>query len=220
MLASGLVSANLTWHFMGSSRRQEVVFQHNTLTGNQRLFVNGHELFKSGWQYKLTGNLSFTLDDRAVEVLIRSDAVGNLTYALSVNNKEIPPSSGGLLSEKEEKEKKAKRILESVHVSTWVFSVGGLNKCVLHQVELHHQTMDVLLDGVKIDAVADFIEEGSSYAFLVDNVEAIIHVIPLSISEKKTAGGAPGSALKTMLTLGNGIGLIPQSELLGVGGTD
>jgi len=215
--ASGLVTANLTWNFMGRSRRQEVVFQHNTLTGNQRLFVNGHELFKSGWQYKLTGNLSFTLDDRAVEILIRSDSVGNLTYSLSVNNKEIHVSKGGLLNEKDEQEKKLKRIHDSINISTWVFSVGGgLDKCVLHQVELHHQTMDVLLDGFKIDAISDFIDEGSSYTFQVDGIDANIHVIPLAISEKKTAGGVPGSGLKTMLILGNGIGLVPQSELLGI----
>ena len=215
--ASGLVTSNLTWYFMGGSRRQEVVFQHNTLTGNQRVFVNGHELFKSGWQYKLTGSLSFTLDDRAVEILIRSDSVGNLTYSLSVNNKEIQVSKGSLINDKDEQEKKLKRIHDAINISTWVFSVGGgLDKCVLHQVELHHQTMDVLLDGFKIDAISDFIDEGSSYAFQVDGIDANIHVIPLAISEKKTAGGVPGSGLKTMLILGNGIGLVPQSELLGI----
>jgi hypothetical protein len=54
-----------------------VIFRHNTLTGAQDLQVDGEQMHKVNFQYKLTGALMWTLDDANVELYVRSD--GTLT---------------------------------------------------------------------------------------------------------------------------------------------
>ena len=93
--ASGIVVARLTWAFLGARARHSVTFEHNTLSGAQRVFVDGAEFFKSGWKFRLTGTLFFALDGRSVEIYVRTNDFGELVYTLSVDAKEVPLQSGG-----------------------------------------------------------------------------------------------------------------------------
>lgn len=71
--ASTRLMVNRTeWEWIGRSRRHNVVFEHNTLTGVQKLWLDGSEYFKSSWRYKLTGCVYLPVDDTTVEVYTNS----------------------------------------------------------------------------------------------------------------------------------------------------
>ncbi len=50
------------------------------MTGERRIWVNKTEVFKSGWQFSLTGHIIVAVDDATVEFYIKGD--GELTRAL------------------------------------------------------------------------------------------------------------------------------------------
>jgi len=127
-----------------------------------------------------------------VELYITSDDVGALGYRLTLEGRELSPA-----------EKRA--------VSTWVVSAAD----GLHQIEFEHVSFDVLVDGFKVDAVGDFVEEGSAYSFELPTTHAActIAVIP-------RVGERGKRFITTTLTVDGTE--VPQSELLGTedaGGT-
>ena len=84
------------WEWMGSKQKHVVRFEHHTISGQQRLIVDGAEHFKSGWKFKLTGTLCLTIDDRLAELHLLSDEWGNLVYRLTLNGSLVPLSGGNV----------------------------------------------------------------------------------------------------------------------------
>ena len=62
-----------TWQWMGKSRRHAICLDHNTVSGVQRLWIDGSEIFKSGWKFGLTGHVFVPFDDASVEIYIKID---------------------------------------------------------------------------------------------------------------------------------------------------
>jgi hypothetical protein len=67
-----MASMHRQWTWVGPHRRHTVEFAHNTVTGVQRLIVDGQEEYKSGWKYRLTGAIYFVLDSQTVEIYVRA----------------------------------------------------------------------------------------------------------------------------------------------------
>ena len=141
--------------------------------------------------------------------LIRYDEnyaeVGTLLYSLSTDGKEIPQN-------------------EKRRVSTWVVSrPDGLHQvsCVHRQlmrsiprletrspqVEFEHDTYDVIVDSVKVEAMGDFTEDGSVYHFMLGAPPAAAEIRVTPIPGKQ-------SKLRTRLLVEGSP--IQQCELLGV----
>ena len=62
-----------SWRWIGKSRRHDFRFEHNAMTGEQRVFVDDAEVFGSGWKFRLTGSIYLPIDDALVELYIKSD---------------------------------------------------------------------------------------------------------------------------------------------------
>ena len=185
MAGSTTTGVVLTWSWTGKTRRHTLTFRHSVVSGAQRLEVDGAVIHEVSWKYKLAGVLYFPLDDALVELHIApagaaaasadgssssaagaasssgssaaaasgsASSVGRLTYTLTVDAKVVPSSA-------------------SRAVSTWVAALAD----GIHQVELEHATLQVLVDGGKVEAAADFAEEGggSAYVFPVGDSGAV-----------------------------------------------
>jgi hypothetical protein len=225
-MLSSVVTSKTTWVFLGNTRRHSVTFIHNTFTGSRRLYVDEKEVFASGWRYALTGSLCFALDGKNIEVYVRTadDTVGSLEYLLSVDAKEIEhvdaslPSgasgAGALASPGRASGAGAKDPRSpggGGGVSTWVFLLPS----GIHQVEFVWSTLEVIVDGRKVDAEGDFDDSGPGtiYSFqMLSGIKAVITATPATAEEKR----AGAHAMKTKLVV-ESVGEIPQSELLGQG---
>ena len=85
-----MLTNRISWTFTGKTRRHHIVFEHNTLSGSRKIYVNGIQFQQTGWRFDLTGVITFTLEiGTIIEIMIKADDVGLLYYYLSVNGKEI-----------------------------------------------------------------------------------------------------------------------------------
>jgi hypothetical protein len=220
--AAGLL-VTTSWTWTGKRRRHRVTFEHSSLSGKQRLFINGARFFESGWRYHLTGCIYFVLDGSTVELYTRADSAGKLVYTCSVDSREVPPdgagggggSGGGSSGPASPRRPGAGA---GGGVSTWVVPLPD----GLHQVELLHREVTVLVDGVVAEAAGDFVEGGASYTFTIARATGgeatagtitAMHVPP----DRRAALG--GASLATTLVV-EGVGEVPQSELLGAAAAD
>jgi hypothetical protein len=235
MLAAAGIACTTTWVFLGATRRHTIVFSHNTFTGTRRIFVDDAELFSTGWRYSLTGAMLFHVDGSNLEIMIRADASGALHYELSADSKFVPPveSTGGSSSGSSSLRSPAPPPpppRSSEGVSTWVLNLPtrssssssfsssspGLSMLRLCQIEFIWSRMEVLVDGVKVEAEGDFAEEGAgtTYSFGVQERQARITATPSTAAEIKS-----GARKMTTTLVVEGIeGFVPQCELLGGGG--
>jgi hypothetical protein len=226
MLATA-TTATTSWTFMGPSRRHTLVFEHNTLSGSRVVTLDGAEVHRSGWRYALTGAMHLTVGGAPAEIFIRSDAAGALSYALSVDSKEIPPDGSGATGGGGAGSPSLGRPRgggggSGSGRSTWVarLSDGGL-----HQVEFDWTTLDILVNGVRVAVEAGFgggggddddgggggDVGGATYDFAVSGgVPATLTARPSTAAERRA--GAP--AMRTRLVV-HGVGVVAQSELLG-----
>jgi hypothetical protein len=231
-MLSSSIKTNLSWTFLGPTRRHTVTLVHNSLTGNRTVTVNGNELYESGWQYSLTGTLLFTLDGAAVEIHVRTPseteglvakASGALLFSLSVNAKEVPPTTTSPSSPSSSSSSSSSRrdpptpTAAAPESSTWVVALPS----GLHQVEFLWSRLDVLVDGVRVDTEADFAEgdgaagtaDGTVHRFLLPVApprSATLTAVPATAADRR----AGSLAMKTTLHV-DGIGVVQQSELLG-----
>ena len=238
--AAGIVVARMTWAFLGARARHSVTFEHNTLSGSQRVFVDGAEFFKSGWKYRLTGTFFFALDGRTVEIYVRTNDFGELTYSLSVDAKEVPllsggaggaggagsagsggassPSRGGGGSSGAAGAGASPAAglgldggaATPLDSSAWVVSLAD----GLHRVDFDHRLLEVFVDAQRVDAAGAFVEEGSAYTFSVGEGAAAcactLTALPLPAAERRAAGGR---SMRTSLDV-EGLGVVPLSERL------
>jgi hypothetical protein len=148
------------WRWLGATRRHELVFDHDSMTGSQRLWLDDAEVFKQGWKFRLTGELHVPVDDANVQLLIASDEWGALTYTLRVESKVVAPVSadsggGGAGGGAAVASPGA-----SSKMTTWRVPLAG----AVVVIEYNHVTLDILVDGVRTEAEGSFAEEDDGHA--------------------------------------------------------
>ncbi|XP_066257373.1 fas apoptotic inhibitory molecule 1 [Euwallacea similis] len=133
-----------------------VEFEHGTTTGKRVLRLDGKEVFRKEWMFKLVGDIKFTLGQENVKCELRVDPIPpfSFSYTLWVDGKSI--------------EKFAEKQQESM--KSW--SVVNNNK--RFAIVLAKQTLEVWVNGQAIDVERDFVEDGTEMKFMIDQVDAII----------------------------------------------
>ena len=225
--AAGIVVARMTWAFLGARARHSVTFEHNTLSGSQRVFVDGAEFFKSGWKYRLTGTLFFTLDGRSVEIYVRTNDFGELVYSLCVDAKEVPLLAGGgggaaAAGSGGGGGAGASPSAAAAGLGGAAGGAGGADSSAwvvpladgLHRVDFDHRLLEVFVDARRVEAAGAFVDEGSAYTFEVGEgaaaAQCTLTALPLPTAERRAAGGR---SLKASLEV-EGLGVVPPSERL------
>jgi len=133
-----------------------VRFQHGTTSGRRVILVDGKEVRNTGWQFKLVGKESFLIGKYKASVIIEANGL-NYTYILEVDGKSL------------------KRFVENRKkvCRTWIPRVGGDP----HRVVLERDSLNVWLDGQKLDAMGEFTENGTETHFMIDTQPAVIRAV-------------------------------------------
>ncbi|KAL3097470.1 hypothetical protein niasHS_003918 [Heterodera schachtii] len=130
-----------TWQVPMSDKMHKIEFEHGTTTGKRILRVDGKEILRHEWMFKLVGREMFELN--GVRCAISIDAVGIFAYEYSL-------TVGGKAFEKfREQQKKSLQV--------WHVRMGEREI----RVCLEKDTMDVWVNGSKVNTTGEFADEGT-----------------------------------------------------------
>ncbi|XP_023220836.1 fas apoptotic inhibitory molecule 1-like [Centruroides sculpturatus] len=153
------------WEVRLSDRVHRVEFEHGTASGRRVLRVDGKEILRRDWMFRLVGSETFEIGKTKCCINIRPTNGFNYEYTLSVNGREL------------------QKFLEtqSKILKTWILDLDG----EATRVVLEKDTLDVWVNGQKVDTAGEFVEDGTETHFSLGCHEAYIKAIS---SGKKKEG--------------------------------
>ncbi|XP_066152375.1 fas apoptotic inhibitory molecule 1 [Euwallacea fornicatus] len=133
-----------------------VEFEHGTTTGKRVLRLDGKEVFRKEWMFKLVGDIKFTLGQENVKCELRVDPIPpfSFSYSLWVDGKPI--------------EKFAEKQQESM--KSW----SVVNNSKRFAVVFAKQTLEIWVNGQAMDVEREFVEDGIEMKFMIDRADAMI----------------------------------------------
>ncbi|KAM6945864.1 fas apoptotic inhibitory molecule 1-like [Aplochiton taeniatus] len=147
------------WEIGLSDGVYRIEFAHGTTTGKRVITVNGQEVLRKDWMFKLVGKENFTVGGLNTKATIYIEAISGFTYEYSLE-------VGGKSLEK--------FINNRAKITkTWVVTVDG-EDC---RVVLEKDTMDVWCKGQKMDTMGEFVDDGTETHFLVGEHECFIKAV-------------------------------------------
>uniref|UniRef100_A0A0B6ZCF4 Fas apoptotic inhibitory molecule 1 n=1 Tax=Arion vulgaris TaxID=1028688 RepID=A0A0B6ZCF4_9EUPU len=143
-----------TWDVALSDGIHKVEFEHGTTTGKRVIRVGGKEIYRQDWMFKLVGKEIFQVGKATCCIII--DAVNGFAYeyTLSVNGKSL----------KKFKENQSKIM------RAWVLYIAGNDT----RVVLEKDTLDVWVNGRKVETTGEFVDDGTETHFEIENHSAYI----------------------------------------------
>lgn len=145
------------WEVPLSDGLHKVAFEHGTTTGRRVLWVDGKEKVHHDWMFKLVGSEVFTIGN--TKCVIKIEPVGGFSYeySLEVNGK----------SHKKFTENQSKIL------KTWLFPLDG----AITRVVLEKGTLDVWVNGTKLDTAGEFVDDGTETHFDLGGHPAYIRAV-------------------------------------------
>ncbi|CAJ0941813.1 unnamed protein product, partial [Mesorhabditis belari] len=141
-----------------------IEFEHGTTTGRRVLRVDGKEILKREWMFKLVGKEHFNVANAKCQVTVEAMGTFAYNYSLEVNGKKYETF----------REEQKRKLL------TWETNVSGQET----RICLDKDTMEVWANGKKIDTAGEFVEGGSETHFELNRQVCVIRAI--STGRKKT----------------------------------
>ncbi|XP_022912991.1 fas apoptotic inhibitory molecule 1 [Onthophagus taurus] len=133
-----------------------IEFDHGTTSGKRVLRVDGQELFRRDWMFKLVGDEKFTIGTNNTLCEIKVDPLPNFSfgYSLYINGEPL-----------EKFVEKQNRSLKS-----WAVVSNGKR----FRIVFEKSTLNVWINGEQIETENDFTELGTEMKFLLDDQDAFI----------------------------------------------
>ncbi|XP_056157560.1 fas apoptotic inhibitory molecule 1-like [Lampris incognitus] len=153
MLSGDLVGA---WEVALSDGVYRIEFAHGTTTGKRVVYINGQEVVRKDWMFKLVGKETFTIGGAETKATINIEAISGFAYEYSL---EI---DGKSLEKFIDRRAKTTR--------TWLLTVDG-EDC---RIVLEKDTMDVWCNGQKMHTTGEFVDDGTETHFVLDKHEFCI----------------------------------------------
>lgn len=169
------------WDVMLNGRMHQVEFEHGTTSGRRIIRVDGKEILKREWLFKLVGHENFKIGNGNCSVIISPAKGLSFEYSLIVNGKQY---------------KKFKENLSKI-LRTWIVDVDGEPT----RVVLEKDTLDVWVNGEKIETAGEFVEDGTETHFAIGPYQAYI---------KAVSSGNKREGIIHSLIIGGSI--IPESD--------
>nr|XP_043870793.1 fas apoptotic inhibitory molecule b isoform X1 [Solea senegalensis] len=153
MLSDDVVA---TWEVELSDGVYRIEFAHGTTSGKRVVYINGQEVIRKDWMFKLVGKEAFTVGGANTKANITIEAVGGFTYEYTLQ-------VGGRSLQKFTDQR-------AQTTKTWLLSVDG-EEC---RVVLEKDTMDVWCNGQKMDTTGEFVDDGTETSFTLREHECCI----------------------------------------------
>ncbi|KAG7503582.1 hypothetical protein JOB18_041284 [Solea senegalensis] len=155
------MSADLAgvWEVALSDGVHRIEFEHGTTTGKRVIYVDGKEILRRDWMFKLVGKEVFSVGQSETKATINIDAVSGFAYeyTLEINGKSL------------------KKYMEnrSKVTSTWVLNLDGTD-C---RVVLEKDTMDVWCNGQNIETAGEFVDDGTETHFTLGDHNCCVKAV-------------------------------------------
>lgn len=197
------------WTWTGKKRRHCVSFTHHTISGGQLLIVDGDEYYRVSSKYRLTGCLFWTLEGEGgmCELFISAPDLSTLTYTLTLDGKEIPAVEDRVATTWIVPLEPGVEPAFAAGDSFPTFSATGGPKSpgsgggspatpgpISAVVEFDHRSMDVFVNGLRIEAEGDFLDEGEGSQYRFNLPPPPISVAAFCASPAAAGSGAGGSS--------------------------
>ncbi|XP_061082736.1 fas apoptotic inhibitory molecule a isoform X1 [Conger conger] len=147
------------WEVALSDGVHRIEFEHGTTTGKRVIYIDGKEVVRRDWMFKLVGKETFTVGGTETKATINIDAVSGFAYeyTLEINGKSL----------KKYMENRGKV------TSTWVLNLDGVD-C---RIVLEKDTMDIWCNGQKMETAGEFVEDGTETHFTVADHDCCIKAV-------------------------------------------
>uniref|UniRef100_A0A3P8SBN7 Fas apoptotic inhibitory molecule b n=1 Tax=Amphiprion percula TaxID=161767 RepID=A0A3P8SBN7_AMPPE len=135
------------WEVALSDGVYRIEFAHGTTTGKRVVYVNGKEVVRKDWMFKLVGKETFMVGGASTKATINIEAISGFAYEYSLE-------VGG---------KSLQKFIDNraKTTKTWLLSVDG-EDC---RVVLEKDTMDVWCNGQKMETTGEFVDDGTETHF-------------------------------------------------------
>eukprot|EP00079_Xenopus_tropicalis_P019957 XP_012810305.1 PREDICTED: fas apoptotic inhibitory molecule 1 isoform X1 [Xenopus tropicalis] len=147
------------WEVALSDGIHKIEFEHGTTSGKRVVYVDGKEIIRKDWMFKLVGKETFAVGASQTKATINIDAVSGFAYeyTLDINGKSL------------------KKYMEnrSKTTNTWVLHLDG-EDC---RVVLEKDTMDVWCNGRNMETAGEFVDEGTETHFSIGNHSCCIKAV-------------------------------------------
>lgn len=153
MLGGDLVAV---WEVALSDGVFRIEFAHGTTTGKRIIYINGKEVVRKDWMFKLVGKETFTVGGANTKATINIEAISGFAYeySLEVDGKSLQKFIDN----------------RAQTTRTWLLTVDGVD-C---RVVLEKDTMDVWCNGQKMDTTGEFVDDGTETHFMLGDHECCI----------------------------------------------
>lgn len=153
---SGDVAA--VWDIKLADGVHKIVFEHGTTSGKRVISVDGEEVLRKNWMFRLVGSENFKIGKRHAEITITSLGL-SFEYVLTIDGKSL------------------KKFVEvqAKNNRVWLPRIGaGRSE---HRIVLEIETMEVYVDGQRVETVGEFTENGCETHFNVAEHNAYIKAV-------------------------------------------
>ncbi|XP_041936310.1 fas apoptotic inhibitory molecule b [Alosa sapidissima] len=154
------------WDIELSDGAYRIEFEHGTTTGKRVIYINGKEVMRKDWMFKLVGKETFTVGVLETKATINVEAISGFAYeyALEINGKNYKTFMDN----------------RSKISKTWTLKLDGMD----YRIVLEKDTMDVWCNGERMETMGEFADDGTETHFAVANHSCCIKA--LSSGRKRT----------------------------------
>ncbi|CAG0903787.1 unnamed protein product [Cyprideis torosa] len=146
-----------TWEISLPSGKHLVEFEHGTTSGKRVIRLDGKEIYRVNWLFKLVGSETFSVEGHTCVISICPAGSFSYEYKLTVNG-----TSYKTFSESRSRIQK-----------TWLLTIGDTT----HRVVLEKDTLDIWVDGQRLETASEFVEDGTETHFEIGSVPAVVRAV-------------------------------------------
>ncbi|XP_013392071.1 fas apoptotic inhibitory molecule 1 isoform X1 [Lingula anatina] len=153
------------WEVALSDGVHKVEFEHGTTTGKRVIWLDGKEVKRTDWMFKLVGSETFQIGKTKCKINI--DAVSGFMYeyTIEVNGKSLQKFSEN----------------QSKIMNCWVMTLDD----VPTRIVLEKDTLDIWVNGQKLDTTGEFTDDGTETHFAIGEHSCYVKAVS---SGKKREG--------------------------------
>ncbi|XP_075218106.1 fas apoptotic inhibitory molecule 1 [Lycorma delicatula] len=145
------------WDVPLSDSVHHVEFEHGTATGKRVLRVDGKEILRKDWMFKLVGDEPFNIGKTKCVVRVEPSGGFSYEYSLVVDGKSLEKFTEN----------------QSKTCCTWLVQLPDN----LYRVVLEKDTLDIWANGQKLEATGEFVEDGTETHFHLGDIPAYIKAV-------------------------------------------
>ncbi|CAL9698428.1 unnamed protein product [Knipowitschia caucasica] len=158
------------WEVSLSDAVYKVEFEHGTTTGKRVVYVNGQEVLRRDWMFRLVGSESFPLGLTGTKAVIQIQALEGFSYEYSL-------LVNGLTLQKFTQNR-------SRTTQTWFLVLDQ----VQYRMVFEKDTLDVWCNGQKMLSNSEFVEDGSQTRFVIGEHEIVLKAFTEQQQQKGRRG--------------------------------